>query len=147
MFRRKKGSAIAEFGPALFVFLILLFFPLMDILALTAVYCCGWYCNFLTTREAAVRRQADGPTAANEITTAFYNTGLAKFVGVPSVTDINHTLTYSSTDNPPTVRCTTTILGKPFLTLPQLPSVPNIPGLTGDITFTMQSIRPREVTN
>jgi len=52
--RRKKGSAIAEFGPALFVLLILLFFPMLNLISLALCYCDCLYLNALLLRQAAV---------------------------------------------------------------------------------------------
>lgn len=163
--RKSKGSAITEFGPALFLFLIVIFFPLMDILGMAAVYCCGWYSNFITTRELAVRTAADGGlgtpppakdagrsatttggTVANEVNTEFLKTGIASFVGVTAA-GLTHAVTYigpTSAGDPPQVECRTTVRSKPFLTIP---FIPNVPGLSADIDFTMAATRPREVTN
>lgn len=148
--RRKdsKGSAITEFGPALFVFLIMIFFPLMDVIGIGAVYCCGWYCNFMVTRELAVRRQSDAGAVATEVNTQFMNSGLANFVGIRTVADLVHTPVYNPantvTGQPAEVVCTSRVTAQPFLTIPFLPS---IPGLSAPMTFTMTQARPREVLN
>jgi hypothetical protein len=149
MHRTRKGSAITEFGPALFVFLIIIFFPLMDLLGMAAVYCCGWYCNFLVTREVAVRTQAQGQLAAQEVDDEFLKTGVAAFVGLKAGdhgSKIVHVLNYNTAAAglPPQVECKTSITGVPFLTIPFIPAVP---GLSAPITFTMTQVRPREVQN
>ena len=144
--RKRKGSAITEFGPSLFIFLIAIFFPLMDVIGMAAVYCSGWYCNFLVTRELAVRRQQDEAAVYNEVNTEFMNTGLAQFVGVRSAADLAHSATYfpAAGGTPAQVTCTSRVTGKPFLTIPFIPAVP---GLSAPVIFRMMSTRPREVTN
>jgi hypothetical protein len=52
--RRAKGSAISEFGPALFLLLILLFFPMLNLISLALCYCDCLYLNALLLRQAAV---------------------------------------------------------------------------------------------
>ncbi len=143
--KRKKGSAITEFGPALFLFVVIIFFPLLDVIGISCVYCCGWYCNFLVTRELAVRKQADGlnGTVANEVNAQFIQTGIAKFIGISGANDLVHTANYPG-GNPPIVECTSNVTGQPFITIPFIPAVP---GLSAPVTFTMGSQRPREVTN
>jgi predicted secreted protein len=159
MNRRRKGSAITEFGPALFLFLVLIFFPLMDLISVACIYCCGWYCNFLVTREAAVRTRADGGNGpggnggivAQEVNREFLRTGVAAFIGLRSPADetsgnLVHQCDYTTAGPglPPQVRCSTQITGRPFLTIPFIPAVP---GLSAPITFRMVSDRPREVQN
>lgn len=166
--RKRKGSAITEFGPAVFIFLILIFFPLMDLLGVAAVYCCGWYANFLTTRELAVRTAADGGLAggspakntdsaatsggivATEINTEFVKSGICSFIGINAsnlATKLTHSVVYSGAKDggtPPQVTCTSSITASPFLPIPFFNGVP---GLGSDVTFTIQAQRPREVTN
>ncbi|MBY0546208.1 MAG: hypothetical protein K2W95_02895 [Candidatus Obscuribacterales bacterium] len=163
--RKRKGSAITEFGPSLFIFLILIFFPMMDLLGVAAVYCCGWYCNFLVTRELAVRTAADGGTTspgpnatttsanggivASEINTEFRKTGICAFIGVRNDSDLAHSAVYfgpttGATGVPAQVTCTSSITAQPFLPIPFFGGVP---GLGAPVTFTIRATRPREVTN
>lgn len=140
--RRQRGSAIAETGPAMFLFFILIFFPLMDLIGLAAIYCCGWYANFMCVRELSVRKKVDEASVKNEVNTEFMATGIANFIGIRN---INHSVVYTDSVNgqPGVVSCTTSITGKPFLTVP-IPGV-TVPGLNSDITFTTATERPREV--
>lgn len=146
--RKSKGSAITEFGPSLFLFLIIIFFPLLDMLGMAAVYGTCWYANFMCCRELAVRREGEKDNVVTEVNTAFGNSGFSKFVGIGDVNkDIKHVVTYS-TPTPgqqATVTCETTVVAKPFISVP----VPLItaPGLNAPMTFTIGSQRPREVTN
>ena len=147
--RGKKGSAITEFGPSLFLFLVVIFFPLLDMLGLAAVYCTAWYANYMCVRELSVRKMSEGVngTVGNETNAAFDGTGFARFIGIQNVNnDIIHNVSYSPVvqGTQPTVTCNTTVKAKPFIHVP-LPFV-TCPGLNADVTFTIGSQRPREVT-
>lgn len=152
---RRKGSAIAEFGPALFVFLVIIFFPMLNIIGMAASYCCGWYSNFMYTRELAVRRQQEGVggVVANEITAQFApagpGSGIAAFVtngagGGSIVQVVPPVYNAANGGQPATVLATTRVNAVPFISVPWFG---NIPGLTSAATFNITSERPREVTN
>ncbi len=125
--RSHRGSAIAELGPSLFMLLVVVFFPMMMVLGLGAQYACGWYHNHLMLQELPVRPIGDnsggpqtdngGGTVHKEIYNRFDKTGLASFTGVTSVQD---TVDYpvAAAGQPLMVRCTTTVNGKPFISLP-----------------------------
>jgi hypothetical protein len=57
--RKITGSALTEFGPALFV-IISLFFPLIDMLALGFEYGFAAYFNFREVRELSLARASEG---------------------------------------------------------------------------------------
>jgi hypothetical protein len=136
--RRRRGNAIAETGPALFMFLIIIFFPLLDVMGIAAQFACGWYHNHLMLQELSVRHNDQGGTVHNEIMAQFGATGLSKFAGI---TDINDAITYSPKDNtgkPEFVTCVSTISGKPFIALPFI-------GFT-KTSFTISGEATREVT-
>lgn len=146
--RKSKGSAIAEFGPSLFVLLIIIFFPMLDMLGLAAQYCMGWYANFMCCRELSVRRRSEETNVISEVNANFNSSGFSKFLGIDDPDDLKHTVEY--TDTVPggaqgTVTCSTEVTAKPFIHVP-LPFV-TCPGLNADVKFTIASQRPREVTN
>ncbi len=159
--RRDNGSAIAEFGPALFVLLIIIFFPLMDFLGLAAAYCMGWYCNYNVCRELSVRKENERDQVFSECNTALFNTGLIAFVGckthtdtdstpasppVPSApSDLFHHADYGAAAGgfQPIVTLTTQVTAQPFITVPFIPAVP---GLSAPAAMVFTSQRPREVT-
>ena len=147
--RSKKGSAITEFGPSLFLFIIVIFFPLLDMLGMAAVYCTCWYANFMCTRELSVRREGDRPEVVKEVNKAFDGTGFARFIGIDNIDDdMKHEVSYQdkgANGEQATVTCNTTVKAKPFINVP-IPFV-QAPGLNSDVTFTIGSQRPREVTN
>jgi hypothetical protein len=147
--RRKTGSAIAETGPALFVFFILIFFPLLDVIGMAAQYGAGWYLNHLVTRELACSRRQppNGGPVAVAINNDFQQTGIGSFVGIQA---INHNVEYQPGVGvqPPagevaTVRCTTTINARPFITVPFFT---NVPGLNQNMDLQFSNVRPREDT-
>jgi len=162
--RRNNGQAIAEFGPALFLFLIIIFFPMLDLLGLAADYCMAWYANFAMCRELAVRKVADGigagatvPTGnavdcsgaqvyADVMTNGFLTTGFASLLQINAKT-CQQQANYSAVPMPdgsqPTVSCTTTLTATPFLTIPWPTPCP---GMNQPMVFVIQSSRPREVT-
>lgn len=149
--RASSGSTLVEIAPALFVFLCVLFFPLLDVVNAGAVYASAWYVNHLCTRELTVRRQAEGTgglsgagRVGDEVDRQFRNTGLARFIGLTSPDDsdnrIKHQVTFrNATGNgqPGTLTCTTRVTCRPFI---------YIPGLPKNIAFSFVSERPREET-
>jgi hypothetical protein len=57
VFRRTRsqlGGQIAELGPALFLLLIVMFFPLLDLIRLGLAFGAGWYLNQIEARAVAV---------------------------------------------------------------------------------------------
>jgi hypothetical protein len=147
IFRKRKGSTIAETGPALFVFLLLIFFPLVDLIGLGLSFSCAWYLNHMVTRELACRTQAEGLSGqvANEVNTNYLRSGLALFLHITPA-DVQHQIQYpaaAAVGLPPTVICRTTVNARPMLVLP-LP--PNCPGLNLPMPLSFQSERPREET-
>jgi hypothetical protein len=51
--RRKRGT-LAEFAPALYVLLIVIFFPMLDIVGILLSYADCQYLNFILTRQAGL---------------------------------------------------------------------------------------------
>lgn len=147
--RKQTGSAITEFGPSLWIFLILIFFPLMDVLAITLQYCCGWYMNFLLTRELAVRKSTEKTAVCGEVSQAFDRSapGIKAFIGLVNDPFGTAEVDYTPTTNgvPGVVKCKTTIEGRPFLPVP-IPFF-KCPGLNDNFRIAIFSERPREVQN
>ena len=140
--RRKSGSAIVELGPALYVFLILIFFPALDLIGMAAQFTCAWYHNHLMLEELSVRKKSDGTSGVvhTEVFNKFAAQGIGKFVGIKTCTDV---VSYIDA-NPPTVpvatvSCTSTINGSPFIALPVI-------GFT-QTNWTMSGEATREDTN
>lgn len=153
--RRKKGSAIAEFGPALFLFIIVIFFPMLDMLGLLASYCMGYYCNFMACRELTVRKKHEAGDVFTDVNAALFQSGIVQFLGMkthddsnaggPGSADLAHKADYIDGANgmQPMVQCTTYVRATPFLSIPWWG---NCPGLNAPMDFVIVSQRPREVT-
>lgn len=140
--RNSKGYQFAELGPALIIIFIVILIPMLDMLYLSLAYASGWYCNHLVTREVACRDWNEpGPTEAkNDATTAWANTGLAKFIGA-GFGDVSNTPNFLGGSPPTSVRVDTTVKVKPFLPIPFFMQVG---GLNAPITFAYSAERPQE---
>jgi hypothetical protein len=144
--RRNSGTAISEFGPALFVFLICMFFPLINLLAIATIYSIGAEMNDEQLRESAVskRSQAQSPQGSvmYTIPTNWKASGFGKYAKIDSDVDTNVTYKdgpqdeYGNTQK--FVRVSTTFSAKPFLTMAMPVAVP---GLSADMKFTFSSSR------
>lgn len=142
--RRNRGSSISEFGPALFIFFLIIFFPLIDILSMTALYGTCWYINFVITNQAARSRASQAQQIADDQKAAIMQTGLAAFLKVQAG-DVTTAITFppAAAGEQPTVVCTTTLTGQPFVTVPFFIDVP---GLNKPLTFVVSSEQTREST-
>jgi hypothetical protein len=94
-FRGQRGGQIAEFGPALLILLVVMFFPMIDLLYYGFAYGAAWYLHQLEVRAVSVSQPPFGPNqtfdgrsfipelAAKE--TAFLQSGLGKFLQIQDV--------------------------------------------------------------
>lgn len=147
--RRTRGSAIAEFGPAMGIILICFFFPTIDMLAVGLAYGFVMVLNGNQVHEASLvpASSANDPSGMVKkgIPDQWLN-GMGRFVkmsGAPT-TDVSYRDGASESDGVKnaTVTVKTTIVCNPFLPIP-LPFA-NVPGLNGPMTFSIQSERPME---
>jgi hypothetical protein len=145
-YRNKKGgSGTVELAPALLVIFVVILIPMLDLLYLGLAYAAGWYCNHLVVREVACRNPiTDSVIAAQSATDAWAGTGLAKFIGATTATNV---IVFNPV-NPPTpaappvsVTVTTTVVVKPFL---PIPFFMNVEGLNVPVSFTYSAERPQE---
>lgn len=139
--RRASGSAIMETGPALYVFLLLILFPMMDLLFIGVDFCGAWYLNHSVTRELALRKKPEWPTAIGEVQNSFRAGGIAPFMHIISDTHVPTPIGNPGDNERLRVQCRSTVVCAPFL---QLPIPGSIPGLSGPASFTFTSERPRE---
>jgi len=146
----RRGSSIAEFGPALFVLLLLIFFPVLDLVAICFDYGVVALLNYNQSHEASLlpydkSNDPSGPIK-KDIPDAWRKTGLAKFVKV--IGNPTTTISYrdgqsngdSTTDK--IVLVNTTVVCDPFMMLP-IP-VAKIGGLNAPMTFSATSERQME---
>lgn len=142
--RLKCGSQLAEFPAAIFILLLLFFFPLIDLLSVGASYSMCWVLNNNQTREACLDPWTEAMNPAGPVQKNIpdqWLRGMGAFVKVEGYPKTN--IIYGTAPSgDKTVKVTTTVTCNPFLTIP-LPIV-NVPGLNGPVTFTIASQRQME---
>jgi hypothetical protein len=142
--RKTRGNSMAEFGPALMVLLIALFFPMVDLLGVGTSYGVCMVLNYNQAHEAALINYTDalnpsGPIIKN-IPDQWLN-GMGRFVKINGSPQTAISYSPGADSKLPgqdqTVLVRTTVTCSPFLPIP-LP-VLNVPGLNGPMTFTVSS--------
>jgi hypothetical protein len=139
--RQSAGSSIAEFGPALGILLLSIFFPLLDLVMLGFSYCQCMTLNSLQSQKAAEMSQvqASSPTGPifQGLPSAWQQTGMGAFV---KLTDApTTTVIYQNADSQDKfVIVSTSFSVQPFL---NIPLIPGVPGLSAPTAFTISSKR------
>jgi len=147
--RRNSGSSLAEFGPALFVLLVFMFFPLVDMISLGVSYGLCLVLNYNQVHEASLLPFADATNASGTVMKAIpdqWKSGMGKFVkmtGDPQ-TVVSYRAGETGTDNVTDrlVDVQTTVICNPWLQIP-LPLL-QIPGINAPMTFAVTGERPME---
>jgi hypothetical protein len=150
--RRGRGSAIAEFGPAMYILIMVFFFPFLDLIGMACEYGDCLYLNSLLLRQAALENVlvmdntavppalttdlscSTNPSGSlNTIIQAWMNGGLGKFAssGTMPTQSISVDLT-EGTRRCKYVHLTLNVECKPFVTVPFFLRVE---GLNAPITF------------
>lgn len=129
--RFQHGSAIAEFGPALWLTILCFFLPLIEIVSLLSTYACCFALNLMQAEQAAIcpKSQCDA-IVKGQLPNQWQNSGLGIFAKCASQpqTLVNYQSSQSAsparqTMGPPgTVCVTTTFEVVPFIQLPFLPN-------------------------
>ncbi len=148
--RRSTGSSIAEFGPALWLLLICIFFPLLDLMSMLVSYGCCMVLNNIQVHEASLTKWTDAMSSTGPIIKALPDQWKAagfgqyvKMVGDPQTTvSYRQGQTGSDQITDKIVIVQTTVTCSPFLPIP-IPAV-NVPGLNGPMTFNIVAERPVE---
>ncbi len=144
--RRDHGAtSLAEFGPALLLLLVCLFFPLLDLLSLCFDYGMVMVLNYNQTHEAALlpADQARDPngTVQKAIVDQWLNGPMGRFLKVdgPVKTVIEYKDGAQNDDNTSEkiISVRTSVSCLPFLTIP-FPGV-GIPGLNQSMVFCASS--------
>lgn len=150
--RSKRGSAIAEFGPALAILLLMFFFPLVDCLALGITYASCMVLNYCQLREAAFCSKAESQSVAGPVKKSIPQTwseqGLGRFVNVANPVETEVTYMNVSGElvggvQDQFVQVKTKVVATPFLTIPFFPGVP---GLGAPVTLTVAGERLLETS-
>ena len=148
--RSWRGSALTEFGPAIGLILLFIFFPMLDLLSMLVSYGCCMVLNNAQTHEASLVHWNQAKSPAGPVRKAIPDgwkvSGFGKYVKV--VGDVDTTVSYRKGENvadgvtDKIAMVSTTVTCSPFLPIP-LPGA-NIPGLSGPMSFTISSERQME---
>jgi len=139
--RRKRGSAIAELGPALFILLLAGVFPMLDLIFAGVGYCAGYTLSDLELREAARLPKSQLEAALVQICYEWRTSGIGQFAGVvgdPQADFNYYTDNQGGGPNLNYVTVTTTVQIKPLL---PIPFVPGVPALSVPATYTYNGRR------
>ena len=161
--QRKKTGSIAEFGPALFVLLVLIFFPMIDLIQMGVAY---MSCNFMneqqlnhlsTNLQVVTNTSSSGfpafsaysiGIAVNDLNTfrTFLNhSAFARLANIVPLGSISATNiigpVYRPTENTYYVQFSTVITSNPFLFIPFFHGMP---GIGAPVTYTIAGERPVE---
>lgn len=147
------ASGMAEFGPALGILLIAIFFPLIDLLSVCVSYGLVVVLNNNQVHEASLLPYTDAGNPTGVVMKGIpdsWSGGMGHFVKKEGniVTEVGYRVGQKSSDSgnkdviDRIVRVTTTVKCSPFLPIP-LP-VANVPGLNGPMLFTVSSERQME---
>jgi hypothetical protein len=138
--RNTRGSAMSEFGPALFFLFIFAVFPVLDIIALCFGYISCVTMNDLQLREAAKLPKslatAQAGPVQQTIPQQYMNTVMGAFSGLTALPATNVSYSVGTTTIYVTVDTTVTV--RPFLTIPFFVKVP---GLGEPASFTISNSR------
>lgn len=141
--KRQQGSALAEFGPALFFVLIFAFFPVLDIIGLGLGYMSAVSLNDLQLRQACKSPKSQATDPDGRVCLDIPKTYMTSIAGgLSSITELPVTDVAYEVDVPNIyVTVNTKVTVKPFLTIPFFPKVP---GLGAPVTFNVTNSRMLE---
>jgi len=138
--RVQSGQAHSvEFGLALGIIFVLIFFPFIDFLFYSFAYGAGYFLNFTQLRQAALTKNTDVKAEMDQITKDWSDTGMGQFVSKgqePPKTEVTYKATGVGTDYEVTV--TTTVNAN---TLIKIPFLSSIPGFGAPVQFTYSGQR------
>jgi hypothetical protein len=142
--RKNTGAVIAEFGPAVWVFILGFFFPLLVLISMVCSYGSLMVLNNLQVHEAALLPSGDAQDPSGSVMSIipnnWKNDGLGRFVqlvGFPA-TSVTYKMGQIDQNNvqDKIVQVVTTASISPLVFVPFGPSMP---GLSAPVTFTLIS--------
>lgn len=152
--RKKRGATLmGEFGPALYVLLIAIFFPLIDLLSVCLAYGLCMVLNNNQIHEASLVPYEDAGDPSGSVQKGIVDqwlNGMGHFVKIKAYphTTVSYRDGQSSTDAGSSkivdkvVRVSTEVICQPFLPIPLM--VANIPGINAPMNFTVSAERQME---
>ncbi len=135
--RTRRGAGIAEFGPAMLVLLICIFFPLCDLISIGVSYCMVMVLNYNQIQEASLVDHTQAEDASGSVKKGIpdvWRGGMGHFVNMSGdpVTDVTYRLGQvevgagANGEQDKIVRVKTTVTCNPFLSIPFFVNVPGI---------------------
>lgn len=145
------GGQIAELGPALWIILIMVFFPMLDLMYMGMAFGSGWFLNHMVTRAVCCTDPTNGGAVTGAVTAAtgaWQGSYLAQFIGVVGTPTSTVVFQNDPVKGTPNGFClvTTQVTCKPFMDMRGVPVINsmNIPGCTANATFVFADRRPQE---
>lgn len=140
---RNTGSAISEFGPALFFVLLVIFFPLLNLAMVGLTYFCCSTLTDLQAEKAALlpRSQAEdaGGPVKSALPSVWMRTGMGAFAKLSQTPQTR--LSYPIIGVTRHVQVTTNFSASPFM---PIPFIPGVPGISSPLGFNFSSKRVLE---
>lgn len=135
--RTKTGAGIAEFGPAMLVLLICIFFPLCDLISMGVSYTLVMVLNYNQVHEASLIESGDAQNPSGSVKKGIpdvWKSGMGKFVNMSGNPQTEVTYRDGQTESgtgangaeDKIVRVRTTVTCNPFLNIPFFVKVPGI---------------------
>lgn len=149
--RRRRGAQMAEFGPALFILLILFFFPLLDLVSICFAYGVVKVLNSNQVHEASLISAEQAQDASGMVKKGipdeWHNSGLGKFVNVASrpATEVSYRDGVAGGAGSTTAKYVivkTTVICNPFIFVPF--PILKVPALNTPVPLSVVSERPME---
>jgi hypothetical protein len=154
----RGGTSTVELGPALFILIICVLIPAMDLLYLAMTYAAGWYLNHVEVREVACHDPTSAANVSSALSiayTAWQKSILCGFCNAQSTPHTEKVTFYVGNPpggtaypgvapaTPPVDFCNvvTTLQIKPLFVVP---FIGGVPGLSAPVTFVYADTRPQE---
>ena len=138
--RPRRGSSIAEFGPALFFIFIFAVFPVIDIIALSFNYTSLMSLNDIQLREAVKLPKSIATNPKGPVLGTIPDKWMSTVLGGAANLEERPTtgVDYDASSGNMYVQVSTTVTLRPLLNIPFFFKVP---GLAAPVTFTVASSR------
>ncbi len=137
----QNGSSIAEFGPVLFILLIMIAFPLIDLLAVALFYNAGSVLNGSQVREAALEPYTQVNSTSGFVKQAIVDQwiqgGLGRFCKLAQPVD-TQVIYKTGVAGDKIVVLTTSIVVSPLVNI-GIPFLPGVPGINAPVPFSYTS--------
>lgn len=141
--RNKRGSAMSEMAPALFLLLVVAVFPVLDLIFDGLGYCACVTLNNLQLREAVRVPKSQAIDPLGSVQKDIPNNWRSSALGglAPLMDDPQTAVSYNIVAGTAVLDLSTTVAVRPLLVIPFFP---NVPGLSAPMVFTITSSRVLE---